>query len=124
MNKRHLKVLLGEGEETSDASVKRLLETQDAEIAMQLETMVPKQLPRPVAEGPGDQGPRLINFLLPSEREGHTATGSGPNESGAGDTTATPRPLGFSKADRMADAQTGLYRKHVEALQWKTSTES
>lgn len=72
------------------------LSQRQGKMAMELETMIPKQLPQPTPGRSGRQGPRLVHLLLPS----------------GGDE-------GACQGDASLGNGTQLYQKHVEALAWK-----
>jgi type IV pilus assembly protein PilB len=80
-------------------------------VVMELETMVPSQAPIPSRGKPRKKGPRLVDFLLPPR---------------------TPKPA-TPEADSMLSLiegksddreKTGLYQKHIEELEWKTTREA
>ncbi len=91
------------------------LRQKDGKIAMELQTMVPKQLQQPVNRRGRDRGPRLLNFLLPSQ----TGNVRGPAPEGA----KHPDSLAPGRTDGAAGEDMGLYRKHVETLEWKAATD-
>jgi len=116
------------------------LHVKDGQIEMQLETMVPKQLPFHTPRKPDRRGPRLISFLLPpdaypepGEDESLDRTGQDIQDPKSWLHVATAKPEtapmspGFTETQSLPGRkalfgeQTGLYRKHVEKLEWKVS---
>jgi len=92
------------------------LREKNGKIVMELETMVPEHLPKPAVRKPRDQGPRLINFLLPSQ--------AAAKEDAVSETRRRVGPSTTDMVDGMDEEKMGLYRKHVEELEWEASTGS
>ena len=77
-------------------------------VVMELETMVPSQIPMPSQGKPRERGPRLVDFLLPP-RTPKPAT----PEAGSMLSLIEGKP-----GDR---EETGLYQKHIEELEWESA---
>ncbi len=98
------------------------LRGKDGKIVMELETFVPKQLPLRVRGTPREKGPRLINFLMPpgkdtgegldNETSRFPQTGSKPDK--------TPELL-LVEGNDVKREKAGVFRKHVETLEWKAA---
>ena len=118
------------------------LHVKDGKIEIQLETMVPKQLPFHTPKKSDRSGPRLISFLLPPDA--HPEAGEDESLHRAGQDVQDPKswphvvtakpekaPVspGFIETQSLPgrkallEEKTGLYRKHVEKLEWKASND-
>lgn len=91
---------------------------KQGKIVMEMETMVPEKSPHSAPGRSRNQGPRLINFLLPSHGGEQFRQGD-PLSPSPFSTHEAPSGVEPSKGDRLPGDRTGLYRKHVEELQWK-----
>jgi len=77
-------------------------------VVMELETMVPSQVPMPSRGKPREKGPRLVDFLLPPRTQ----------------KLATPEAgamLSLIEGKSDDREKTGLYQKHIEELEWKSN---
>ena len=100
------------------------LRGKDGKIVMELETFVSRQLPLRGRTTSREKGPRLINFLMPPDKD----TGEGlDNESSrfpqmGSKPEKTPELLLVEGNDVQRD-KSGVFRKHVEKLEWKAAGE-
>ena len=98
------------------------LRGKDGKIVMELETFVPKQLPLRVRRTSREKGPRLINFLMPPDKD----TGEGLDDEDSrfpqmgSKPDKTPELLLVEGNDVKRD-KAGVFRKHVETLEWKAA---
>ena len=98
------------------------LRGKDGKIVMELETFVPKQLPLRVQRTSREKRPRLINFLMPPEKD----TGEGlDNESSRFPQIVSkpekPPELLLVEGNDVKREKAGVFRKHVETLEWKAA---
>jgi type IV pilus assembly protein PilB len=98
------------------------LRGKDGKIVMELETFVPRQLPLRGRGTPREKGPRLINFLMPSDknaREGLDDEDSRFPQMGL-KPEKTPELL-LVEGNDVKREKTGVFQKHVETLEWKAA---
>ncbi len=96
------------------------LRGKDGKIVMELETLVPKQTPFKTRGTPREKGPRLINFLLPPGKD--VTEGMGNEILRFPQRVSKPEKspvLSLVEGNDINREKTGVYRKHVEKLEWK-----
>ena len=98
------------------------LRGKDGKIVMELETFVPKQLSLKARGTSREKGSRLIDFLLPPDKD----AGEGLDNENAwfpqmdSNPKKTPAML-LVEGNDVRREETGVFRKHVEKLEWKAA---
>ena len=100
------------------------LRGKDGKIVMELETFVPRQLPLRGRGTPREKGPRLINFLMPPDKDAREGLD---NESSRFPQIVSkpekPPELLLVEGNDVKRDKAGVFRKHVETLEWKAGGE-
>ena len=98
------------------------LRGKDGKIVMELETFVPRQLPLRARGAPREKGPRLINFLLPPDKDAEEGLTN--KSSRFPRMVSEPEKasvLSLVEGNDVNRDKTGLYQKHVEKLEWNVA---
>lgn len=100
--------------------VEFFLRGKDGKIVMELETFVPRQLPLSARGAPREKGPRLINFLLPPDKDAEEGLTNKSSRFPRMVSEPEKAPVLFLvEGNDVNRDKTGLYQKHVEKLEWK-----